>query len=132
VSAGEGDPFWSPNLSGKINQEMVISKLVELLVKSEQHWNEKIVGFLSIREMEESGFVMSSLDLNKLGYICVEDLVCFVNLHTKNLYRNRDLLTIFKRVCQANGLDHQSNQIQYEKMERVLIRRSLPIQLITE
>jgi hypothetical protein len=67
---------------------------------------------------------MGFFDLNRLGFICVEDLVCFINLHTKNLYRNRDLLTIFKRICQVNGRSHELNRIMYGEMERVLVNKN--------
>jgi len=38
------------------------------------------------------------MDLNRKGYLAIEDLVCFVNLYTGNFYRNRDLILIFRRL----------------------------------
>jgi hypothetical protein len=64
--------------------------------------------------MQKTGFGSQVLDFSKLGHICIEDLVCFVNLHKNTLYRNRDLLPIFKRFCQANNINYKQNKISYE------------------
>jgi hypothetical protein len=42
------------------------------------------------------------MDLNRKGFLSIEDLVCFVNLHTGNFFRNRDAIGLFKRFAE-NG-----------------------------
>lgn len=44
--------------------------------------------------------------MNKEGYVSVEDLVCFVNMCTRKLYRVRDALQIVRRL---GGAGYGSN-----------------------
>lgn len=38
------------------------------------------------------------LDLEKKGYIVLEDIVRFLNMETGTFYRNRDIYLIFRRI----------------------------------
>ena len=48
--------------------------------------------------MENEDFVGESLDLEKKGYIVLEDIVRFLNMETGTFYRNRDIFLIFRRI----------------------------------
>lgn len=48
-------------------------------------------------ELECSGFRVEEMDLDKKGYLGMEDFVCFINLNSSNFFRNRDIVTLFKR-----------------------------------
>jgi Ca2+-binding EF-hand superfamily protein len=48
--------------------------------------------------LEREGFVASKLDLDKKGYILIEDLVRFLNIESGTFLRNRDLSIIFRRI----------------------------------
>jgi hypothetical protein len=47
--------------------------------------------------LKAEGFVHEKLDLEKKGFINLEDFVRFLNFESGNFYRNRDLVLIFKR-----------------------------------
>lgn len=51
-----------------------------------------------MKALKTEGFSVSELDLNRKGYLSIEDLVCFVNLYTGHFYKNRDLALIFRRL----------------------------------
>jgi len=40
---------------------------------------------------------MAYIDLNKKNFISIEDLVCFVNIHSQMFYRSRDVASLFNR-----------------------------------
>lgn len=48
--------------------------------------------------MENEDFASESLDLEKKGYIVLEDIVRFLNMETGTFYRNRDIFLIFRRI----------------------------------
>jgi hypothetical protein len=41
---------------------------------------------------------MNTLDLEKKGYVVLEDIVRFLNMETGTFYRNRDLFLIFRKI----------------------------------
>lgn len=45
------------------------------------------------------------MDLNKKGYLSIEDIVCFVNLHTGKFYRNRDAIGLLKRFSDGKQIN---------------------------
>jgi hypothetical protein len=49
-------------------------------------------------QLKAEGFTLEKFDLEKKGYINMEDLVRFLNFESGNFYRNRDLVLIFKRL----------------------------------
>ncbi len=48
--------------------------------------------------LKNEGFNIDELDLNKKGYLTIEDLVCFVNLYTGHFHKNRDLAIVYRRL----------------------------------
>lgn len=46
---------------------------------------------------------MKYIDLNQKGYLSIEDLVCFINVHTLKFYRSRDAAQLFKRFLAKEG-----------------------------
>ena len=48
--------------------------------------------------LKAEGFTLEKFDLEKKGYINMEDFVRFLNFESGNFYRNRDLVLIFKRL----------------------------------
>lgn len=43
-------------------------------------------------------FKQDRVDLERKGYLTVEDFVRFLNIETGTFYRNRDLILIFRRL----------------------------------
>lgn len=56
---------------------------------------------------------MKDIDLQKKGYLSVEDLVCFVNLFSGNFFRNRDFIMVYKRFLK---LQNSKNGIEYNTL----------------
>ena len=48
-------------------------------------------------DRECSKFKTEAIDLDKKGYLGVEDFVCFINLNSSNFFRNRDIVPLFRR-----------------------------------
>lgn len=46
---------------------------------------------------------MGMIDMNSKGTICLEDLVCFINLNSQKFYRSRDVAPLFKRLLKIEG-----------------------------
>ena len=67
-------------------------------IVSKKFWEEKIVKQFSIAALKAEGLNLEKFDLEKKGYINVEDLVRFLNFESGNFYRNRDLILISKRL----------------------------------
>lgn len=64
---------------------------------------------------------MGVLDLNKKGYICLEDIVCFVNLYAGKFYRNRDFMLVSRRIIREEKTKQgKEKSIEYEDMESIL------------
>lgn len=60
-----------------------------------------------MRKLKEEGFKNELLDLELKGYLQIEDLVRYLNIETGKFYRNRDLITIFKRITKINKINFQ-------------------------
>lgn len=41
--------------------------------------------------------ILDMIDINRKGYIVVEDIVRYINIESDEYYRNRDIYLIFKR-----------------------------------
>ena len=54
------------------------------------------------------------MDIDKKGFISVEDLVRFINVESDTYYRNRDLVLIYKRLLFKN-----EEQVTLESMKKV-------------
>lgn len=61
---------------------------------AQENWNEQVRGCLK----GQLNGIEHGLDLGGKGWLGVEDLVCFLNLYTGHLYRNRDLTLVFRRM----------------------------------
>jgi hypothetical protein len=57
-----------------------------------------VCGCASSKSLRKEGFSINELDLNRKGHLSIEDIVCFVNVHTAHCYKNRDLTVIFRRL----------------------------------
>lgn len=77
---------------------------------SESHWIDKIQKNFEAVEIE--GFV-KAMDIDRKGYVSVEDLVRFVNVESDQYFRNRDLVLIYKRLCAGEG-EATKNTIKQE------------------
>lgn len=53
---------------------------------------------MSKSRLTNGGFSAKEMDLDRRGYLTVEDLVCFINLYSTNFFRNRDVIHLFKRM----------------------------------
>lgn len=53
------------------------------------------------------------MDIDRKGYVSVEDLVRFVNVESDQYFRNRDLVLIYKRLC-AGEAEATKNTIKQE------------------
>ena len=77
---------------------------------SRRHWNDKISNKFSKDHLESEGFSVSKLDLDRKGYILVEDLVRFLNIESGTFLRNRDVSIIFKRI------NEKSEKINFDEI----------------
>lgn len=62
----------------------------------------------NIKKLEKEFFSVKDIDLNRKGFISVEDIVCFVNLYTGNFFRNRDVISLYKRFTKTGELSYES------------------------
>lgn len=53
------------------------------------------------------------MDLCRKDYICIEDIVCFINLYTGKHYRNRDTIALFNRFKYGDRNKTKENKISY-------------------
>jgi hypothetical protein len=53
------------------------------------------------------------MDLNKKGYLSIEDFVCFINLYTGHFYRNRDICLVYKRFLRLD--ENRKMGVPYNK-----------------
>ncbi len=63
---------------------------------------------------------MEKFDLEKKGYINMEDLVRFLNFESGNFYRNRDLVLIFKRLSGEASEQRSEKVLDIEKILKVV------------
>lgn len=52
--------------------------------------------------MQGEKFVASKIDMEKKGYIELEDLVRFLNIESGIFFRNRDVFLIFRRLSKES------------------------------
>ncbi len=51
--------------------------------------------------MQREGFTANKIDLERKGFIELEDLVRLLNIESGTFYRNRDIFLIFRRISSA-------------------------------
>ena len=56
------------------------------------------------------GFVNESIDLDRKGFLTLEDFVRYLNMETGTFFRNRDIYAIFKRLSKGR------NQIYFREL----------------
>lgn len=95
VTDEENNPFFTVR---EING--TVETLVDCFVQSEQHWNSELLHSLARSDLESEDFASECLDLEKKGYIVLEDIVRFLNMETGTFYRNRDIYLIFRRISE--------------------------------
>lgn len=76
-----------------------VSQLMESYVESEEHWQRFIGGKLDKNGVSR---VMRGMDIERKGWISVEDLVRYVNVESDQYFRNRDLILIYRRLQGKN------------------------------
>ena len=72
-------------------------------LEGEYIWDKKISAILTSKEIEGSGFHASQLDLEKRGYLKLEDLSCFINLYGSSMpsFKNKNVCTLFGRFTRS-------------------------------
>lgn len=95
----ESDPFYSARGGqGELNQ------LLQAYLKAESFWKQHVSGAFSRNDLFKDEFSEESLDMEKKGYIVLEDIVRFLNMETGTFFRNRDVYLIFKRISQQDKI----------------------------
>lgn len=98
VQEKEDNPFFSVSA-----QDYDIEDVATSYVESEKYWKKNICKKFNRRALEEEDLNNLTLDLDRKGYIVLEDLVRFLNMETGTFFRNRDLIAIFRRICGKNN-----------------------------
>lgn len=75
MTEAENNPFYSIR-----EGDSSIEEVVSAYLKSYKHWTNFIHKKFDRRKLGEKKFCLSSLDLDKKGYIMLEDLVRFMNM----------------------------------------------------
>jgi hypothetical protein len=94
VHEKEDNPFFSVS-----SHDYNLETAAAAYARSEKHWRRNILRKFNRRALEEEELNSHSLDLDKKGYLVLEDLVRFLNMETGTFFRNRDLVPIFRRLC---------------------------------
>ena len=98
-SLEEHNPFYSSR-----NFSETASSAVEKYLRAQQYWKTHFLHQFDVRQMREEHFEEGKLDLEKKGYLTVEDFVRFLNIETGTFYRNRDLILLFRRMTSAETI----------------------------
>lgn len=101
VQEKEDNPFFSVSSQGYDIEEVARS-----YIASEKNWRKSLSKKFNKSAMEKEDFSGLSIDLDKKGYMVLEDLVRFLNMETGTFFRNRDLFSIFRRM--SNNSDRIS------------------------
>lgn len=72
-------------------------------VECEKFWKRNIWKKFNRKTLDEEDLNNLALDLDRKGYIVLEDLVRFLNMETGTFFRNRDLIAIFRRICRNDS-----------------------------
>lgn len=80
------------------------------------------MGSIDMQKLKADGFSIEDMDLNKKGYLNIEDLVCFINLYSGNFYRNREVSTTYRRLGKLES-NKTANGIQYQTFLSALTRQ---------
>ena len=74
-----------------------MESLVDKFLEGEYFWDKKVDKFLTQNEIDQANFLPRTLDLEKRGFLKIEDLTCFINLNAtgKNRYRNGNVRNLF-------------------------------------
>lgn len=78
-----------------------IETAAKSFANSEKHWTKSIYRKFSRAALLDDDFRSDKLDLDKKGYLVLEDFVRFLNMETGTFFRNRDIFCIFKRLAQG-------------------------------
>jgi membrane-anchored protein YejM (alkaline phosphatase superfamily) len=97
VQEKEDNPFFSVS-----SQDYDMESAAKSYAESEKHWKKNLSKRFNRQILEEEDLNNLALDLDKKGHIVLEDLVRFLNMETGTFFRNRDLITIFRRICGNN------------------------------
>jgi hypothetical protein len=89
-------------------------------MKANEYWTKSVRQCFSAEQLEKEGFNLRDLDLSKKGSISIEDLVCFVNLHTGSFLRNRDVIGLFNRFFET--MESKGQTLKYEVFTKILTR----------
>ncbi len=93
----EDNPFFSVT-----SQNFDIEEVARSYIECEKNWKKNLYRKFNKNALEHEDFNSLSIDLDKKGYIVLEDLVRWLNMETGTFFRNRDLFTIFKRMSSNN------------------------------
>jgi hypothetical protein len=103
VDESENNPFFSvQGFQGSY------SSLAQAYCSAHQHWRTSIQRKFDRNALLSEGFTSQKIDLERKGFIELEDLVRFLNIESGTFFRNRDLFLIFRRLTSGEQVDFES------------------------
>lgn len=106
---GNSNKFLKNNLLANESTEE-IPLLCSLLAESLEFFESRLANKFCPKQLEKEHFSFRELDLNSKGYLSLEDLICFVNLHSGKFYRNRDII-FFVKLLMLQQKNHPLDQM---------------------
>lgn len=93
ISEEEYNPFYTCRGEGTYKD------VATAYIEAKRHWEREIVEKFDQHLLTQEGFTEQAVDLDKKGYLSVEDLVRLLNLEADSFVRNRDLVLIHRRLA---------------------------------
>lgn len=101
-SLEEHNPFFTMK-----NYHESLSTVVEKYLASENFWQQSLRRKFNADLLKKERFEQDRLDLERKGFLTVEDFVRFLNIETGTFYRNRDLVLLFRRLTSQEKIVFQ-------------------------
>ena len=85
---------------------------MDKFLEAEFFWDKKLKRILTETELERASFQASVLDLEKRGYLKLEDLSCFINLYASGSsnFKKRSVVNLFSRFTRP---EHDPEKLSY-------------------
>jgi hypothetical protein len=93
-------------------------ELADCLLAAREHWEGSLKQSLQTQKLEQEGFNVRQLDVDRKGHLSVSDMACFLNSQTGSNLRSRDLFSLCLRLCRSPS----SPKLSFEALLSFLAR----------
>lgn len=84
-------------------------ELADSLLAAREHWQNTLRHSLQLQKLEQEGFSLRQLDLDRKGHLSVSDIACFLNSRTGANLRSRDLFALCLRLSRSSRPSRSSD-----------------------